>query len=286
LLTILLSGCASKPPEPAVHWYSEMEAMLWSDIFTSVTVEVDYVEPYKPSAYALGALEEKLSSLAQKRSVKILPPTPIPPQGQFVSANHLAGIHHKFGNVTKPNWFHNGTTALLHVVYLEGAYETPVMGIHRAGFIALFPRDYDEVRGVNWPKPPPQVSERQKLERMVLTHELGHAFGLVNCGIPMVRPHQTKPGDCHSDQPASVMSNYDNIDPQTDRAAWLNKTVEGQKFEFDAYDVEDVRAFQAKAPKGAMVPTYPYAAGVASGDSTDLPSMRSVMTRVHSSRIT
>jgi hypothetical protein len=50
---------------------------------------------------------------------------------------------------------------------------------------------------------PPQAVER--LERSTLLHESGHAIGLVDNGLAMVRPHEDAQNKGHSSDARSVM---------------------------------------------------------------------------------
>ncbi|HEY3352776.1 MAG TPA: hypothetical protein VGQ83_05980 [Polyangia bacterium] len=97
------------------------------------------------------------------------------------------------------------STATFYVLYLPGAYrdssgERPeVLGVSldSEGVVALFARAIDTA-ALAQPELAPFI------EQSTLVHELGHAVGLVNNGIPMVTPHED-PAGRHCTNPACVM---------------------------------------------------------------------------------
>jgi hypothetical protein len=102
--------------------------------------------------------------------------------------------------------------------------------------IVVFPDEYDTATRLAGSDQ--TVSARAEMDRHVLLHELGHAFGLVGQRIPMVRPHVDAEHPGHSSNPRSIMHHQP---PMT-----LEGFVYGDRpRDFDADDRADLAAFRA-----------------------------------------
>ena len=243
------SGCISVVGEsapgvqPALH-----EALLWGDQYPSVVVEVGAVGGRAPDPSALVALGLALVELTGRAEadVRVLEPTPVPAQGGDYKPSDLARIHRATARVVDPELRAIGQTATLHVLFLDGslrADERPrlTLGTTLAseGLIAVFPDEYAEATRLT--ASDQTTSARAEMDRHVLLHELGHAFGLVGPRIPMVRPHADVDHPGHSNNPVSIMHHRPPM------------TLEGFVYsdrprDFDADDRADLAAFRASAP--------------------------------------
>lgn len=253
LASVVIAGCAQ--PEITYglgpHALAHPEALLFSGLFPDVLVEVDYVAGYRPSAYALEGIEADLRALAGKSRVQFLPLEEIPPQGEFVSAARLDDIAASTATAVVPGTFANGSRAFLHIIYLEGEYEKPAMGLYAytTGAIFLFTRTLDTTgAGYVSAENTGLGLDREKRERFILRHELGHAFGLVGCRIPMVRPHNEARDPCHSSNGESIMAVHRTPSPTGNPSEFVARGVDNYRADFDADDRADLRSFQASAP--------------------------------------
>lgn len=255
LLALFLAGCASDVPHPFPDMPERVlslpAALLWTEPNPVLLVEIDYVEGREPSAFALDAFRESIQSVTGKREIVILPPTLLPRDDARFQGNHewstmeLADVHNTYFDARAAEGFADDGLARIHVLSLNGYYPlvSPLhvpelqeaIGLQLADALCLFLDD-----------PARSVIERADLpyyERKTLIHEFGHAMGLVNISIPMQRPHVAADG-MHSNNDRSVMA-------QGHRGPFVLEQVQDGEwipYEFDADDLADVRAFQARQP--------------------------------------
>jgi hypothetical protein len=248
LFALVAPGClsADEPttrPRPAFH--APVAEILLDDPYPDLVVELDYVEPYRPSALATDELRRVLVAHTAKHNVTILEPQPIPSQRGSYTSQGLDAIQEEFADVVEEP----GGAARLYIVYLNGRMrEEDLWGIQfDPGAIALFPMYYD-MQGIG----PLLVQNsglglnKERLERAILVHETGHVMGLVGCAIPMVRPHEDPKSACHSSNRDSVM--WFAIDGAA--GGDVDDQLAGRfTFEFDADDAADIRAFIDAHPR-------------------------------------
>ncbi len=246
---LLGSGCVTVAGEAAQSGDPSLqEALLWSGPYPSIVVEVGAVEGRAPDHSALVALGLALVELTGRAEadVRVLEPTTVPAQGGHYKPSDLARIHHQMARVVDPDQRAIGRTALLHVLFLDGSMQAGeearlTLGSTLAGegLIAVFPDEYAKATRLG--PTGTMASARAEMDRHVLLHELGHAFGLVGQRIPMVRPHVDVDHPGHSSNPASVMHHRP---PMT-----LEGIVYGDRpRDFDADDRADLAAFRAGQP--------------------------------------
>jgi hypothetical protein len=246
------SGCLtvaglSPAPGPALH-----EALLWSSLYPELVVEVGAVPGREPDRAALVALGRALVELTgrDEGNVSVLEPVAIPAQGGDYKPSDLPRIHRRTAAYIEPSQVVVGGTATLHVLFLDGAMrhderQRMVLGttIAADGLIVVFPDAY--AAAVRHTPSGQTLSARAEMDRHVLLHELGHAFGLVGQRIPMVRPHADPDHPGHSANPLSILHHQP---PMT-----LAGMVYGEgPRDFDGDDRADLAAFQAKAPRPVL----------------------------------
>jgi hypothetical protein len=245
------SGCISvvgQPASQAVDGPTLHEALLWSGTYPSVVVEVGAVSGREPDHGALVALGLALVELTGRApaDVRVLEPQPVPAQGGGYKPSDLARIHSATARVVDPDLHAVGSTATLHVLFLDGRMQaseekrmTVGTTLSGEGLIAVFPDEY--ANAVRLTSTGQAVPARAEMDRHVLLHELGHAFGLVGQRIPMVHPHGDGEHVGHSANPQSIMHHRP---PMT-----LEGLVYGDRpRDFDADDRADLAAFRAQQP--------------------------------------
>jgi len=139
-------------------------------------------------------------------------------------------------------------TARLHLLFVDGAYETPATGGAILGLAwghrhaAIFKQVVEERCASILPTP--ALNERlcATAEFSVTQHELGHLIGLVDNGLPMVTPHEDAEHEHHDASDQCVMywafENASAIDVLRDRILGGDESLP----EFDAACLNDIAA--------------------------------------------
>lgn len=246
-LALLLPGCleaiglqdARPVPPPAAY--------LRSDPYPDLLVEVDYAEGREPSDLALSTLESTLKEVTAKREVRILDPTRIETTTDSWNVESLLALEAETRSMDG-----GGAAAVMHVIYVNGRYtgqggdgDGQVLGVEVAGHVFIFKDAFSEMRLPAVPAlpglPAPTAPAAETVERAVLVHEVGHALGLVNAGVPMVTPHEDAEHEGHSSNSKSVM--YWALD--SSRAVGeLLRDNEFVPYRFDANDLADLKAYR------------------------------------------
>jgi hypothetical protein len=130
-----------------------------------------------------------------------------------------------------------------YVVFVSGHFadasgvQSGVLGVSigDTGVLVMFK---DVIRSTDVPGVPNVV---RYVEQSTLVHELGHAIGLVNNGVPEATAHQDAPHGAHCDDDHCVM--YYLNDGASDAAAFVQQSViTGNTILFDAHCLADVDA--------------------------------------------
>lgn len=178
---------------------------LKSAPYTSVLVELDYVEGSAPEPSALSLFQERLQA-ATGKSVEVVRTPGIQGQGSShrYTAQELGSMEGQYRSQ-----FSEGNRAVLYMMYLDGGFERDsddqrVLGAaYRGSSVAMMKGNLREVskrNALDVGRP-----ELVNIEGSVLVHELGHVLGLVNIGIPMQTPHEDTSHPGHSTNDKSVM---------------------------------------------------------------------------------
>ena len=175
---------------------------LSGDTFTSLEVEIDYMQGYEPNAEALDSLEAFFEQRLNKETVTIMEPTEIPAAGQ---ATYTADkIRELEGEYRDEYTSVEDSTLKAYMIIVDGDYEEEnVLGIaYYNTSNAFFGGTYEDVSGgFNEPS-------RKLTESISFRHEFGHLFGLVNIpgsGTSMQTNHQDTDHGRHCDDDSCLM---------------------------------------------------------------------------------
>lgn len=244
LLVVGVSGCIS--PEDltldAFFGPSLPEALVLDSHYDELVVEVDYAAGVRPCTTALSALVSTLEETTEKRTVTLVGPTPIKAQGGDYTNGRLADIHgatsdHGPGSKYA---YGSGDTAHLHVIYLDGTVKSEGDGhtagrtAYHYGAIFIFKETFEGVYKVDTRGKRDATCD---MERTVLLHELGHALGIVNRGVPMTEDREDADHPGHSENPRSVM--FAKL-----RVSQNKLVLTDLPTGFDAHDLADLRAYR------------------------------------------
>ncbi|HLE97017.1 MAG TPA: hypothetical protein VI997_06555 [Candidatus Thermoplasmatota archaeon] len=251
---VLLAGCASPfgqldERRNQASGPGELALDFIGPRFPNVVVELDAVDGAGPNAQALADFEKELEG-ALGKPVTIQTSKDVRGRGA-THAYTLAEINDL--ELKYRSRYTDGDTAALYVLFLDGGFEAEgALGVayHGSSVAMLKGTIRKNTQADDQIIPTPSTLGKPKerfVERAVLVHEFGHNLGLVNNGIPMVRPHEMtqdpvgetsdNEGEKHSKSDASVM--FWAVD--TFEVTNLFSSGEDIPSHFDADDKADIK---------------------------------------------
>lgn len=247
ICVLALAGCLSSMPhdEHDSDGDSTPAALIWAEPFPTLLIEVDYVEGREPSRLALDVLLATLTEVTDKREVIIQTPTALPREDPRFSgprdwsAAELFALRKEFFDAGHPAELGRDGVAFLHVMYLNGRFvddEVSGVGAQIGPAVYVFLDRARDLSVGHYGTPNPT---REYDERSILIHEVGHALGLVNHGIPMIVDRLHNDGR-HSNRPESVMW------PGLRGPSFLEIVQDNTwtPYRFDEYDLQDLQTFR------------------------------------------
>lgn len=238
---MLLSAGCTLPGPTLVPTYTEQILTTTPSV---LIIDAHYAPGYEPSEAAKTHLVETLRNVTAKTKIEWQAkstPRLAEPSRPWNITRDLAPIANE---LSMPR----SDAAILVVLYPAGKDQNP-----DAAGISLAPGGpsvvyLDALRENPSPTqllPLPRGSI-EPLERATLLHEVGHAIGLVNAGLPMQRPHEDAQHDAHSSSADSVM--YWALD-STRALRDILLRDESLPATFDANDLADLTAGKERTPE-------------------------------------
>ena len=243
-VALLASGCLLRPPTlQQTPYYAEV---VGGAPFTRLVIQVDHAPGHAPSEAAKTHLFMTLQNVTRKSEIVWDIRQTLPAEARVWTADDLLAIERELRRTP-----HEAPNALLHVLYPAGTYEGggaagvtisgPVLGP-----VVVFLDVLRELRlgtplgSIPIGNPAPAVDV---LERSTLLHEAGHAMGLVNNGLPMVKAREDLENEGHTTNPRSVM--YWAVESQNGLRQYLLRDGSVPDA-FDADDLADLRSAGGK----------------------------------------
>lgn len=165
--------------------------------FTSLIVEVQYMEGFKPDEAALHNLRSFLQSTLHKPEGIVFRQTMIPAVADTVVDNDAVRYIQKEHRSILPR---NGQMAL-YILYTNGRYENPNVLGHAFNntCIVMYGKTIKQhEQALSFPT-------QTTLETTVLLHEMGHLLGLLEKGKAMEIDHEDTAHEAHCNNPTCVM---------------------------------------------------------------------------------
>ncbi|HCI69988.1 MAG: peptidase [Bacteroidetes bacterium] len=170
---------------------------LSNSTYSSLIIEVDYVDGFQPTQGALNNLRSFLQSRLNKTSVSISLDDEIPSPGNSpYSAQEAFDIEKEFRDT-----YTEGNTIAAYFLILDGQFEQEnVLGFayFNTSMALLGGTIANNSGGFGQPS-------RETVETTVLQHEFGHILGLVGNGTPTVQDHQDEANGAHCDVDSCLM---------------------------------------------------------------------------------
>ncbi len=202
---------------------------LTANNYNALTIEVDYVEGFRPTQSALNNLRAFLQARLNKPggiSIAIDDEIPIPGKSPYTSqeAFDLEKEHR--------DTYTEGNNLAAYFIILDGQFEQEnVLGFayFNTSMALLGGTIENNSGGFNQPS-------RETVETAVLQHEFGHILGLVNKGTPAIQDHEDEANEAHCNVESCLM--YFAV--QT--SDFVGNLMGGNVPELDAQCIQDLKA--------------------------------------------
>lgn len=169
------------------------------DDFQEWIIEIDYVEGHRPAADATNLLQQRMESLVQKDTVRVIVDDAMSESQGSWSSDEIFALRDQYqdrqtGDGTVVTW----------VGYLDGQSSagSSVLGVAQGyEVVAMFDERIEATAGF--------LVGATAIEEAVLVHEFGHIIGLVNNGIPMVTDREAQ--SCNGEDTHAHSTNEDSV---------------------------------------------------------------------------
>ncbi len=176
--------------------------LLSADEFTSLRLELAYVEGFRPTQQTIDLIQSFLETRLNKpNGVTIVESQITPTETAPYDINEIVAIEDANRTVFNEGdeigvwlFFSDGVSASNsgNSFVLGTAYRNTSMVIYERTFIDLASNSSESIN-------------RTLLETSTLRHEFGHIFGLVNSGTPLTSEHEDENNERHCNVPGCLM---------------------------------------------------------------------------------
>lgn len=247
ILIILLftSACGKEPAKKSSETKQQVSGIYAS---SQLRVKVYYeegAEPYTDKVLSLelwNLLKSNLNSLLEGRNITVEVPSTLSEMIKMTSQDKSSWSVQEVMNLAKsyPLPSQNNISEF-QIFFLNGLADgnPGVIGYHISNtkIMAIF-KDVIRASGSG-----NQSFVPKYVEQATLIHEMGHALGLVNNGIPMIHHHQDEAHGAHCSNPDCVMY-YSNEGTSSMINFAKSSYAKGTVVMFDNQCLEDSRKFQ------------------------------------------
>ncbi len=199
--------------------------------YTKLAFEITAANQWEPDPESISLLRTRLQSIVDKpKGIEFLPAHNFSSQKTKYSQDDIESLERQYRKRFSDK---NGGTAVIHVLFLNGASEEFVGKAYRASSIVIMAEDADA-------RSTAAVS-RGKIEGAILVHEVGHLLRLLNNGYHSPREREDPEHRGHSRNTGSVM--YWQVDASGDLIEDIfNGPPPNQFDKDDLADLADIKA--------------------------------------------
>ncbi len=186
ILTIIIIGCKKDNNTNSSSQLITPQNFLAADQYTSLIIEIKYVEGYSPTQESLNNLKSFLSARLNKPDGITIITGSLPSKGR--TSYSLPDI--QYIEKLSRQYQTNNKTLTAFIFFADGGYiedteNTKILGIaYGTTSAAIFGKTIKDFSGgITQPS-------QEVLETTIMNHEFGHLLGLVNYGSKMLSNHQ------------------------------------------------------------------------------------------------
>lgn len=234
--------------------------VLFGSAIERIVVEVDYAPgaaPYTGSAGQLGDVwsiaRDNLDAVFDGAKTLDLPST----LAQMEQLDDVTGTEFRVEDIVDIARRHrgqlsSGSAASFYVLFLDGKFvgadgvvsaQTLGVSVGNSGIVAMFKPVIAAAKGSKGTT----TTTTRFVEQSTLVHELGHAVGLVENGVPATTPHHDASHAAHCTSTSCVM--YWANEGASAAADFVRTYVEtGNRLLFGPECLDDLRAIDARTP--------------------------------------
>jgi hypothetical protein len=245
ILFLLLIGCGKVDPQKSSTTKQNVSAIFKS---TELRIKVFYevgAEPYisdSPLFQYWTILEQNLTALFSGRKIepKVFVPKTLAEMNSLPASGDTSWTVAEVQKLAKAQGNSSSATTY-EIFFLNGraAEGAGIIGFHISGtnIIAIF-KDVIKTTGDGMPL----EAVPKYVEQSTLVHEMGHALGLVNNGLPMIDKHQDKAHGAHCSDSKCVMY-WSNEGTASLTAFAIEAATKGTIVMFDDKCLKDARSY-------------------------------------------
>jgi len=201
LITLLSFSCGSDNVDTTDHGPTIPKDFLSGEIYNKLVIEIQYIPGFQPSDETVNNLTNFLQSRLNKPQGISFVRTPVPaPNVPSFSVADAQAME-----VVKRSQKNAGKTLTAYLLFANGDFagnsgNSKVLGVaYSTSSIMIFEKTIRDFSG-DFGQP-----ARTTLETVVLEHEFGHLFGLVDNGSPMKTPHLDSAHSNHCNDTNCIM---------------------------------------------------------------------------------
>jgi hypothetical protein len=201
-LVILAISCNGDEELPAFQTNNKVHPVdfLSENSYTTLNIEVAYVEGYQPNPIALSNLAAFLSQRLNKSGGVTVTQRAMPATGRLnIDLDAIRALEKVNRKSVSSGKTLTAWIMFLDTEYTESTSSSKILGItYGASSIAIFEKSvYFYVQ--------PDMPSRAILETVIMDHEFGHILGLVDNGTSMVIPHKDLSHGSHCSNTTCLM---------------------------------------------------------------------------------
>ena len=184
---------------------SSANELLSDNEYEHLIVELVFVDDYKPTEDAIESFENFMESRLNKETIEVIEGAVVDEGSNYVQDEYSTSDIRNLEDEYRSEFPREDTMAAF-MVFLNGNSERDddnarILGLaYNNTSMAVFQETVEDVSGDGVTAP-----SRNRVEKTVINHEMGHILGLVDNGTPMQEDHKDEDRGAHCDNEDCLM---------------------------------------------------------------------------------